>query len=109
VELAAAVSGVGFLTPAFPVWSNTTAVPANDIGASLVAQLTAPVRFAESLVAMRDAGVDAFVHIGPGDVTAGMAKRTVAGAEVFAVTGPEDVPAVAAALSVQFRPPEGGS
>jgi malonyl CoA-acyl carrier protein transacylase len=32
-----------------------------------------------------------FLHVGPGDVTAGLARRTVEGAQVLAVSGLEDI------------------
>jgi [acyl-carrier-protein] S-malonyltransferase len=80
---------------AFPVWSNVTAEPhGDDVGLMLVAQLTAPVRFAESVVAMESAGVDVFVHVGPGDVTAGLAKRSVQSADAIAVSTLEGIAAV---------------
>jgi [acyl-carrier-protein] S-malonyltransferase len=100
-DLETALAAVAFGTPAFDVYANVTAAPISDIPATLAQQLTAPVRFAESLQAMADAGIEAFVHIGPGDVTAGMARRTVKGSEVLVVSSVDDVPAVAAALAVQ--------
>ena len=66
-----------------------------------VAWLTSTVRFAESLSAMSAAGITTFVHVGPGEVTAGMARRTVPGARVLTVSSVEDVAAVAAELNVQ--------
>ena len=55
------------------------------------------MRFGETLTGMAAAGVEQFVHIGPGDVTAGMAKRAVRGSEVAVVNGLEGIgPAVAA-------------
>lgn len=85
-ELAAAVADVPFGEPRFEVYGNVTAAPlGSNIGAGLVEQLTSPVRFAESLAAMAKAGIEMFVHIGPGDVTAGMAKRSAPDAEVLVV------------------------
>lgn len=100
-DLERALAAVAFEPPSFDVYANATAAPISDIPATLARQLTAPVRFAESLQGMADAGIEAFVHIGPGDVTAGMAKRTVKGNEVFAVSSVDDVPAVAEAVAVQ--------
>jgi len=60
-----------------------------------------PVRFAATLEAMAAAGVDTFVHVGPGDVTAGMAKRTVPDARVLVVSVLDDIPPIAEALNVQ--------
>lgn len=95
-ELAAAVAGVEFGPGEFPVWSNVTAAPHDDrVGAMLIAQLTASVRFAESLVGMAADRVDMFVHVGPGDVTAGLARRSVEGADAIAVASIDDIAAVA--------------
>jgi [acyl-carrier-protein] S-malonyltransferase len=84
-----------FTTPSFPIWTNLHAAPAVDIPATLSGQLVGRVRFSDSLLAMNRAGAAAFVHIGPGDVTAGMAKRTVKGATVITVSSLEAIgPAV---------------
>ncbi len=87
--------------PAFPVWANVSATPSEDPAGDLERQLTGTVRFAESLTAMAAAGVDTFVHVGPGDVTAGMARRTVPGARIVTVSSLDDVRTAAADLNVQ--------
>ncbi len=99
-EFAEALEGVEFADGAFPVWSNVGAEPASDIAGSLAGQLVGKVRFSESLLAMADAGVEAFVHIGPGDVTAGMAKRTVKGATVITVSSLDNIGAAVGELAV---------
>jgi [acyl-carrier-protein] S-malonyltransferase len=100
VELGDAVAGTSFGSPAFPVWSNVAASPhAENIGPSLVAQLTGPVRFGESLQAMAATGIGSFVHVGPGDVTAGLAKRSVEGTETVVVSSLEDVDVAVGILS----------
>ena len=71
-----------------------------DPEATLAQQLTAPVRFAETLEHIAASGVDTFVHIGPGDVTIGLVKRTVGDANVRVVSSIEDARAVAGELSV---------
>ncbi len=75
-------------SPAFPVWSNVTASThvAGEESLMLARQLVAPVRFSASLRSMAAAGVETFVHIGPGDVTAGMARRTVKGSRTLVVS-----------------------
>ena len=74
-RLAGAVGSAHFGHPAFPVYANTSATPHDDeIAAGLVAQLTGQVRFEASVRAIAGS-VDALVHVGPGDVTAGMATR----------------------------------
>lgn len=99
-EVGDALSGVEISDPEFPVWSNTTAQPHEtaDLAATLRSQVVSTVRFEESLGDMAAAGVDTFVHIGPGDVTAGMARRTVDEATVHVVSGMADIPDVVAAL-----------
>lgn len=76
-ELAAALRDVELLDPSFPVYSNGTAEPFDDIRSELVANLLAPVRFRETLLAMAEAGVEAFEEVGPGRVLAGLVRRTV--------------------------------
>ncbi len=97
-DLGLALAAAQFASPAFPVWANADAEPAADIADALRRQLTSPVRFAETLAGMAESGIDTFVHIGPGDVTAGLAKRTVAGATVFAVSSLADIAEVAEAV-----------
>jgi malonyl CoA-acyl carrier protein transacylase len=46
------------------------------------------------LLDMAAHGIDAFLHVGPGDVTAGLARKTLAGASVHAVSTVEDIPSV---------------
>jgi [acyl-carrier-protein] S-malonyltransferase len=90
-----ALAAESFASPVFPIWTNLHAAPTKDAAAALSGQLVGRVRFSESLQAMSAAGADAFVHIGPGDVTAGMAKRTATGATVITVSTLEAIgPAV---------------
>ncbi len=100
-ELATALDGAPFADPAFPVWTNVAALPGQDPAADLAAQLVGPVRFRESLEAMAAAGVDAFVHVGPGEVTAGMARRTVPDATVVTVSSLDDVALAAETVAIQ--------
>lgn len=85
----------------FPVFSNVTAdpVPLGDLVEILVAQVVSPVRFADSLEAMAASGIDTFVHVGPGDVTAGLARRTLKDATVHTVSTLSDIDEVASALA----------
>lgn len=95
-----ALAGVGFGRPAFPIWSNVTAEPHDQdlIKELLVRQVTAPVRFSDSLAAMAAAGVDTFIHVGPGDVTAGLAKRSAPGLSYFSVSTVESIPPLVESL-----------
>lgn len=96
----AALAAVDFSDPAFPVYANVTAATANatELAALLVRQVVSPVRFADSLNAMVAAGVDTFVHVGPGDVTAGMAKRIAPEATVITVSCLDQIEAAVAEL-----------
>ncbi len=104
--LAVALAGVDLGEPKFPVWANATGRPHefDDIRESLARQVVSPVRFAESLTDMARSGIDTFVHVGPGDVTAGLARRTVPGANVLVVSGIEDIGAVAEAIGTMLGP-----
>ena len=96
--LATALASTTMSSPEFPVWSNADAAPVAEPVDALERQLVSPVRFAESLVAIADEGVDTFVHIGPGDVTAGLVRRTVPAATVHVVSALEMVAPVASAV-----------
>lgn len=100
-QVAAALEGVRPRPPRFPVYANVSGEPVEGdrITDSLVAQVCAPVRFDESLRAMAAQGVDVFVHIGPGKVTAGLARRTVRSAEVLVVNDVEGAARAAESLS----------
>jgi [acyl-carrier-protein] S-malonyltransferase len=99
-DVGRALDEIEFTDPDFPVWSNTTAQPhrGTDVASTLRSQVVSPVLFQESLENMAAAGVDTFVHVGPGDVTAGMAKRTVEGATVHVVSEVGDIPGVTASI-----------
>jgi [acyl-carrier-protein] S-malonyltransferase len=96
--LVAALAAAPVAEPVFPVWANADAAPADDIVDALRRQLTSPVRFADSLEAMAAGGIDTFVHIGPGDVTANLAKRTVPEATIHTVNSLDAVPDVVEAI-----------
>jgi len=92
--LSQAIETVDFSEPRFTVYANTTAAPyGSEVGPTLVEQVVGQVRFMDLLTAM-SAEVDAFVHIGPGDVTAGMAKRTVPDIPVHIVNNEESLSGV---------------
>jgi [acyl-carrier-protein] S-malonyltransferase len=70
---------------------------------SLTRQVVSAVRFSDSLLAMAAAGIDTFVHIGPGDVTAGLATRTVEAARVLVVSRIDDIGAAGEAIGTMGR------
>jgi [acyl-carrier-protein] S-malonyltransferase len=83
-----ALAEVPFHSQTFPVWSNVTALPLppGDERPALVDQVVSPVLFAQSLAGMADSGVELFVHIGPGDLTASMARRSAPQARSVAIS-----------------------
>ena len=77
-ELAEAIRNTDFQTPRCPVFQNVNARSTTDIDiirTSLIDQLTAPVRWAQSVSAMIDAGATTFVECGPGKVLLGLVKK----------------------------------
>jgi [acyl-carrier-protein] S-malonyltransferase len=92
-----ALSYVVLEQPQVPVFANVTAQPETDpdtIRNQLVEQVTAMVRWRESVANMFDAGVHEFVEIG-GKVLGSMVKRIVPDAKVTSVVTIEDVEALA--------------
>ena len=77
-RLRAALAATPIAEPAFPVWSNGSAAPFVDVRRELAENLLKPVRWRETLLALRAHGVERFVELGPGAVLTGMVKRTLA-------------------------------
>lgn len=77
-ELAAAIEKAEFTTPVCPVYQNVDAKPHTDpaeIKANLIAQLTAPVRWTQSVQAMVADGLTEVVELGPGAVLQGLVRK----------------------------------
>ena len=77
-ELAAAIDATNFSKPICPVYQNVNALPATDVATikdNLNAQLTAPVRFAQSVRNMVKDGATVFIECGPGKVLQGLVKK----------------------------------
>ena len=104
-KLAEALASVDIGAPTFPIWSNTTARPhqSEAIGDLLARQLVEPVLFSDSLLDMSRSGIDTFVHVGPGEVTGGLARRTIEGATVHVVSKIEDIPFALDAVGTMER------
>lgn len=77
-ELAAAIEKAEFSTPVCPVYQNVDAKPHTDpaeIKANLISQLTAPVRWTQSVQAMVADGLTEVVELGPGAVLQGLVRK----------------------------------
>ena len=84
-ELAEGIESVTFRQPVCPVYQNVTAKPTVDpeeIKKNLLAQLTAPVRWTQTVVNMVADGADTFVECGPGKVLQGLVSKTAPSATV---------------------------
>ncbi|MEO5928591.1 MAG: ACP S-malonyltransferase [Candidatus Kapaibacterium sp.] len=81
VTLAEALERAPMRDAEFPVYANVTAAPlthAEDIRASLLQQLTAPVLWTGTIQRMAADGATEFIEVGPGNVLQGLAKRIAA-------------------------------
>jgi [acyl-carrier-protein] S-malonyltransferase len=77
-ELAAAISATQFSAPICPVYQNVDAMPYSDPAAikqNLINQLTAPVRWTQSVQKMVADGATQFTEVGPGSVLQGLVKK----------------------------------
>ncbi len=84
-ELAEGIEKAIFRTPSCPVYQNVTALPTTDpdeIRKNLLAQLTAPVRWTQSVVNMIGDGAGHFVELGPGKVLQGLVAKIGSGITV---------------------------
>jgi [acyl-carrier-protein] S-malonyltransferase len=77
-ELAAAIEGTVFSSPSCPIYQNVPACAVTDpseIKKSLMIQLTAPVRWTQSIQAMIADGGTEFIEVGPGKVLQGLMRK----------------------------------
>jgi [acyl-carrier-protein] S-malonyltransferase len=86
IELAEAINNTHFNTPLCPVYQNVTAQAVTDpavIRENLVKQLTAPVRWTQTIQNMVADGAHTFVEVGPGTVLQGLVKKIAPDAEAL--------------------------
>jgi [acyl-carrier-protein] S-malonyltransferase len=76
-RLRAALEATPIAEPQIPVYSNGSASPFVDVRRELSENLLRPVRWRETLLAMRTARIERFVELGPGAVLTGLVKRTL--------------------------------
>jgi|SRR5690554_1136070 len=77
-ELAAAIEETEFNTPNCPIYQNVDGLPYSDpkkIKENLINQLTAPVRWTQTVENMTADGINSFVESGPGKVLQGLIKK----------------------------------
>jgi [acyl-carrier-protein] S-malonyltransferase len=76
-RLAAALQQTAIREPAFPVLSNGSTLPFEDVRAELAENLLKPVRWREILLELQARGATDFLECGPGAVLKGLVKRTL--------------------------------
>jgi [acyl-carrier-protein] S-malonyltransferase len=92
--MAAALAGVDVVAPVVPLIANATAasvIDPDDIRRLLVSQVTAMVRWRESVGLMKEAGVDTLIEVGAGKVLTGLARRIDRELTAVSLQGPADI------------------
>lgn len=90
IELGKAIEKTRIVEPICPIYQNVSAQAVTDpqtIKKNLLAQLTSPVRWTQSVRNMLADGADYFMEIGPGTVLQGLVKRISAGTEGITIEG----------------------
>lgn len=93
-KLNTALEATNFYQPKISVYTNVTAKPVDSISeikSMLFEQITAPVRWEETIRNMIDDGIEEFYEIGPGNVLQGLVKRINPDAKRFGIDKFEDV------------------
>ena len=88
-QLAAAIENTHFSKPNCPIYQNVTAhavINQDDIKTNLISQLTAPVRWTQSVQQMIADGGTLFTEVGPGNVLQGLVKKINRDAQTAAAT-----------------------
>ena len=86
IELEAAIKATNFKTPICAIYQNVNAKPTTDpvlIQNNLIAQLTAPVRWTQTIQNMVSDGATNFKEVGPGKVLQGLVKKIAADVEAL--------------------------
>jgi [acyl-carrier-protein] S-malonyltransferase len=87
-ELASAIHAAQFQAPICAVYQNVNAKPATEISVikeNLISQLTAPVRWTQSVEQMVVDGAETFIECGPGKVLQGLVKKISSQAEIKSI------------------------
>ena len=91
-ELEAALAAVAFREPRTTVLCAATAMPFEEPRRELAEGVLAPVRWRETLLAMRERGVERYIETGPGKVLTGLVRKTL-GRDIEALTADSPEPA----------------
>ena len=103
-RLAGLLEHIAFRDPSVPLVNNADAQPVRSAAScrdGLVRQVSAPVRWEESVQELVRQGVDTFVEVGPGQVLSGLVKKIEKGARVLNVEDPASLEATVSALGVK--------
>jgi len=87
-ELATAIYEAQFEAPICAVYQNVNARPATEVSVikeNLISQLTAPVRWTQSVEQMVADGAETFIECGPGKVLQGLVKKISSGVEIKSI------------------------
>lgn len=90
IELGKAIEQTPMSAPVCPVYQNVTALPTSDpavIKDNLLAQLTSPVKWTQSVRNMLSDGALSFTEVGPGAVLQGLVKRIAGPVEGLEIKG----------------------
>jgi [acyl-carrier-protein] S-malonyltransferase len=93
-ELARAITNTPFSRCAFPVIANSmceSLIEPRDVQAELIRQVTAPVRWVESVHALARLSPDVWIDSGPGNVVSGLASRAIPGIETLSLSACVDI------------------
>ena len=88
IELSAAIESTVFNKPICPVYQNVNASPETEpeaIKKNLIAQLTAPVRWTQTIQRMTADGATIYYEVGPGKVLQGLVKKISPAAEAMSI------------------------
>ncbi|MFC2130322.1 ACP S-malonyltransferase [Bacteroidota bacterium] len=93
-ELERKILNTEFSDAKVPVYVNFTAKPlvkSEDIKEALIAQLTSPVLWTQTLSNMKTDGIYRYIELGPGKVLQGLVKRSISGVEIDGIDKAEDI------------------
>ncbi len=100
-EFKASIAGFRFSAPGCDFYSNLYGrrlEDFSDMPSYLAAHICSPVKFTSELEAMNEAGIEAYVELGPGKVLTGLVKKTFRGANAMQIENAETLEKALAAL-----------